>query len=56
MGRPALLNSGKLAEMRPQYNVVSDERARTELGYRPLFSTEQGIEETTRWYELQGWL
>lgn len=56
MGRPALLSRDKFAEMRPRYNVVSDQRARTELGYRPAFTTEQGIEETVRWYRAQGWL
>jgi dihydroflavonol-4-reductase len=56
LGRPALLSWGKLAEMRPRYNLVSDERARTELGYRPAVSTDRGIEETVLWYREQGWL
>jgi nucleoside-diphosphate-sugar epimerase len=55
-GRPALLNMDKLAEMRPEFNVVSDQRARAELGYLPPFSTEQAIAETVRWYEAEGWL
>lgn len=56
LGRPALLSWDKLAEMRPRYNLVSDERARTELGYRPAVSTDRGMEETVLWYREQGWL
>jgi nucleoside-diphosphate-sugar epimerase len=55
-GRPALLNTDKLAEMRPEFNVVSDQRARAELGYLPPFSTEQAIAETVSWYKAEGWL
>ena len=56
LGRPALLSWDKLAEMRPHYNLVSDERARVELGYRPEVSTDRGIEQTVTWYREQGWL
>jgi dihydroflavonol-4-reductase len=55
-GRPALLNWDKLAEMRPRDNLVSDGRARAELGYRPTVSTDRGIEQTMLWYREQGWL
>ena len=56
LGRPALLSWDKLAEMRPRDNLVSDGRARTELGYRPTVSTDRGIEQTVLWYREQGWL
>jgi nucleoside-diphosphate-sugar epimerase len=55
-GRPALLTIDKLAEMRPEFNVMSDQRARTELGYQPPFSTEQAVAETVSWYKAEGWL
>lgn len=55
-GRPALLNPGMIAEMRHPINTVSDQRARAELGYRPLVTTEQGVEQTVRWYRDNGWL
>ncbi len=55
-GKPALLSTDKLAEMRSEFHVVSDERARAELGYRPPFSTEQAIAETVSWYKAEGWL
>lgn len=55
-GKPSLLNPGMIAEMRHPINTVSDQRARTELGYRPLVTTEQGVEQTVRWYRDNGWL
>ena len=55
-GKPAVLNNDKLAEMRPEFNVASDQRARAELGYHPPFTTEQAIAETVSWYKAEGWL
>lgn len=55
-GRPALLNMDKLAEMRQESNTVCDQRARSELGYRPAFSTEQALAETVSWYHAEGLL
>ncbi len=54
-GRPGILSREKVEEMGGSW-VVSDERARRELDYRPAFSTEQGITETASWYKSQGWL
>jgi len=54
-GKTGILSRDKIREM-GGFWVVSDERARRELGYRPLFSTEQGIAETARWYRNRGWL
>jgi len=55
-GRPALLNTDIFAEARLKFNVVSDQRARSELGYRPPFSSEQAFAETVSWYRAEGWL
>lgn len=54
-GKNGILSREKIQEMGGSW-VVSDERARRELGYRPAFSTEQGIVETASWYRSQGWL
>jgi CDP-glucose 4,6-dehydratase len=35
-------------EIRHQY--LSAERARTELGWRPLFTLDEGLERTIAWY------
>ncbi len=55
-GKPALLNPDMIAEMRHPFNTICDQRARTELGYKPRFTTEQGFERTARWYRDNGWL
>ena len=36
-------------EIRHQY--LSAERARSELGWRPLFTLDEGLERTIRWYK-----
>ena len=54
-GKSGILSRDKIEEMIGSW-VVSDERARQELGYRPLYSTEQGVAETASWYRERGWL
>ncbi|MCX7029302.1 MAG: NAD-dependent epimerase/dehydratase family protein [Spirochaetes bacterium] len=54
--RPPFLGWRKLDEMRNPCWVVSDRRARKELGYRPAITTEQGMAETAAWYRAEGWL
>jgi CDP-glucose 4,6-dehydratase len=36
-------------EIRHQY--LSAKRARTELGWKPLFTLEEGLERTAQWYK-----
>ncbi len=54
-GKSGILSREKIEEMIRSW-VVSDARARTELGYSPRFSTEQGIAETATWYRQAGWI
>jgi nucleoside-diphosphate-sugar epimerase len=54
-GKTSILSRDKIREMLSSW-VVSDERARRELDYRPMYSTEQGVAETATWYRSQGWL
>jgi nucleoside-diphosphate-sugar epimerase len=56
VGKPALLSLDMVAEMRHPFNTITDQRARTELGYRPFFTTEQGMEQTVQWYRDNRWL
>jgi nucleoside-diphosphate-sugar epimerase len=54
--RPMLLNREKILEIKQPYWTVDISKAERELGYRPAWSTEQGIRETAVWYREQGWL
>ncbi len=51
-----LLSKDKIAAMKVVHWLISDQRARSELGYKPTYTTVQGIEETARWYRDAGWL
>jgi nucleoside-diphosphate-sugar epimerase len=55
-GRPPLIGWRKLGEVRNPCWVVSDRRAREELGYRPPVATAPGMVETVAWYRAEGWL
>lgn len=54
-GKSGILSREKIEEMIGSW-VVSDARARQELGYSPRFSTEQGVAETATWYRQAGWI
>ncbi len=51
-----LISKDKVQAMKQEYWTASDQRARSELGYRPAYTTEQGIKETAEWYVKEGWL
>jgi nucleoside-diphosphate-sugar epimerase len=55
-GRPPFLGWRKLGELLHPCWVVSDRRAREELGYRPAIPAERGMAETAAWYRKEGWL
>ena len=55
-GRPPLIGWRKLGEARNPWWIVSDRRARDELGYRPAVATARGMIETAAWYRAEGWL
>jgi len=54
--RPPLVDWRKVGEIRPPCWVVSDRRAREELGYRPAIATPRGMADTAAWYRAAGWL
>jgi nucleoside-diphosphate-sugar epimerase len=54
--RPALVNFDKVREACAPGWVCSDEKIRTELGYRPAATLEERFAETVAWYRQHGWL
>ena len=56
IGTELKLNDEKVREMKEPYWLISTERARTELGYKPRVGVEQAIAETLEWYRAEGWL
>lgn len=54
--RPAIVGWRILGEAVHRCWLVSDRRAREQLGYRPAIGTERGIAETAAWYRAEGWL
>lgn len=54
-GKSGILSRDKIEEMISSW-VISDDRARKDLGYCPQFTTEQGVTETASWYRQRGWM
>ncbi|MCX7009505.1 MAG: NAD-dependent epimerase/dehydratase family protein [Kiritimatiellaeota bacterium] len=55
-GRPTLLSRDKLNEFVQPAWVCSAARIHEELGFKPEYTLEQGLEETWQWYRKQHWL
>lgn len=54
--RPALINWDKVREACAAGWVCSDEKIRTQLGYKPGAPLEERFAETVLWYREHGWL
>lgn len=54
--KASVLNRPKALEMKQQFWICSNEKAKKELGFSPQFTLEKGIIETVRWYQNAGWL
>ena len=54
--KPGLLNLDKVREAVAPGWECSDERIRSELGYRQAATLEERFAETARWYREAGWL
>jgi len=54
--KPALLNRQKLIEMKQSAWICSNEKIKKEMDWQPRFSLDEGIKETARWYQEQGWI
>lgn len=55
-GRPALLSLEKLREITAGDWVCSSAKIRTQLGWDPEVSLEEGVRRTAAWYREAGWL
>ena len=55
-GKAPLLGFDKVREMQGQSYVCSSASAVRDLGFAPRFKLEEGMRDTARWYEANGWL
>ncbi|MCC6494531.1 MAG: NAD-dependent epimerase/dehydratase family protein [Pirellulales bacterium] len=55
-GRAGIVNWDKAREATAKGWVCSDEKLRTQLGYRPAATLEERFAETVAWYRQHGWL
>lgn len=56
IGRTPLVSSQKLALAKPAFWLCDSTRIRSELGWRPEISAQNGVRETYLWYIDAGWL
>ena len=54
--KPATLNLEKARDMTTQYWTCDISKAKSELGFQPKMSLEEGIRDTVEWYYRQGWI
>ena len=50
------LNRQKVQDLKQQFWICDTTKAQKELGYRPIYSLQRGIQETADWYRANGWL
>jgi nucleoside-diphosphate-sugar epimerase len=55
-GRRFELTVDKYKEMRPDFYVYSNERARKRLGFQERVKIDEGMQRAVAWYREQGWL
>lgn len=53
---PPMLSKDKLMELQQPFWLCDNSRAKKELGFEPQMSLQQGIQETAKWYQDNGWL
>src|SRR4030095_6262633 len=54
--KPIILNREKARELTQAYWICSIEKAKRELGFKELFTLEEGFKDTIDWYKKEGWL
>jgi nucleoside-diphosphate-sugar epimerase len=50
------LNLDKLRELRRDYWICSNDRAKRVLGFQPRWNMRQGVTHTISWYKQNGWV
>jgi nucleoside-diphosphate-sugar epimerase len=54
--QPTILNRQKIREVTEPFWTISNRKIRTELGFIPKLSLEDGLRITVEWYKENGWL
>ena len=50
------LNRQKVQDLKQRFWICDSTKAQQELGYRPIYSLQKGMQETADWYRANGWL
>ena len=50
------LNRQKVRDLKQRFWICDSTKAQEELGYRPTYFLQKGIQETADWYRANGWL
>ena len=50
------LNRQKVWDLKQRFWICDSTKAQKELGYRPTYFLQKGIQETADWYRANGWL
>ena len=50
------LNRQKVQDLKQRFWICDSTKAQNELGYRPTYFLQKGIQETADWYRANGWL
>lgn len=50
------LSLDKLAELKPDYWICSNERAKSQLGFTPKYDLKAGFKQTLSWYRNERWI
>jgi nucleoside-diphosphate-sugar epimerase len=55
-GKPTILDRQKMKELKEQYWTASNQKLRSQLGFSPKLSIEQGLRITYDWYKENLWI
>ena len=55
-GQTPTLNRQKVRDLKQRFWTCDSAKAQEELGYRPAYPLQKGIQETAEWYRTNGWL
>ena len=50
------LNRQKVQDLKQRFWICDSRKAERELGYRPTYFLQKGIQDTAAWYQANGWL
>ncbi len=56
LGKTFSLNIDKLNEIRPDYWICSNEKAKRSFGFSPQYNLSRGMAETIEWYKKEKWI